>query len=209
MMLMVLVCIASVEARTRAHEQDTDYTFLNLKDVSNKTYMRVNDADFRDWWYYNARRYNSVDSIDFSKDFWMAIEPWEYEVCSRGLSTQLAYEGNAGAGSMFSGIYADTVTVAGYKRVPERNAATDPSKLYEISWYFHPANEGKYYSIKLIGPNGASKDIQARTGASKKNGATGYVALYSSVDYNKIILSDESTPQEYTFNIIETKDSNR
>jgi hypothetical protein len=206
---MFLVVTTLVLGATRANqEEDYDQSFLNMKNIVNKTYMEVFDA--KGWWYYNARSYNSIDLIDFRKDFWMPIEPWEYEVCSKGLSTQLTYEGNAGAGSIFSGIYADTVTVAAYKLLPERTSDIDSSKLYEVSWYFHPADNGKYYSIKLVNSvNGKSKIVQARTGASTKSGAAGYYAFYSIDDYDKVVLSDESTPQDFTFNIVEGKDSNR
>jgi hypothetical protein len=209
--VMSLLLCMSVEAASRAHEQDTNYdnSFMKLKEIVNKTYTE-RWIETNDWWYYNARKYNSVDSMNFEKDFWMPIEPWEYEVCSRGLTTQLTYEGNAGAGSMFSGIYADTVTLAAYKRVPERNIDVDPSMLYEVSWYFHPTGEGKYYNVKMISSStGASKEIQARTGASKRSGSVGYVAFYSATNYDKVVLSDESTPQDYSFNIVPTNDSNR
>jgi hypothetical protein len=208
--VLLLLCTVVYAAQTLANSQDEnyDYSFLSMKKITNSTYMKIFDS--KGWWYYNARRYNSVDAIDFNKDFWMPIQPWEYEVCSRGLTTQLTYEGNAGAGSIFSGIYADTITVAAYKRAPERNANTDPSLLYEVSWYFHPADRGRYYSVRLVNSvTGASKDIQARAEASKGSGAAGYVAFYSVTDYDKVILDDESTPQEFTFNIVRTTDPNR
>jgi hypothetical protein len=192
-------------------------TFLDMNEITNSSsYLNVGGkvpdslSLHKDWWMYNARKYNSINTIDFSKDFWMPIQPWEYEVCSRGLSTQLVYEGGAGVGSIFSGIYADTVTVAAYKRTPERNVDTDASMLYEVAWYFHPANNGKYYDIKLVNTKtNENKVIQEKTGASTKSGDSGYVAFYSVTNYDKVVLNDESTPKEYRFNIVNTTDADR
>ena len=215
LVLSLLVSLSSsVFAATRASSQKEDYTFLDMHNLANRTYMSIlekdnNPSNFGLYWLYNARKYNTVN-MDFTKDFWMPIQPWEYEVCSRGLSTQLTYENGAGVGSTFSSIYDDTVTVAAYKRTPVRNLDADASMLYEISWYFHPAKEGKYYDIKLISRKTSdSKVIQTKAGANTKSGDSGYVAFYSATDYDTVVLTDESTPKEYRFAIINTTDADR
>jgi len=195
------------------------YSFLCMHDIVNRTYMKLfeNGANANSlgspntgWWLYNSGKYNSINNMDFSKDFWMPIQPWEYEVCSRGLSTQLTYENGAGLESVFSGIYDDTVTVAAYKRIPERNANIDSSMLYEVSWYFHPANTERHYNVILLNTKTMeNKTIQSTADASAKTGASGYVAFYSVKDYDKVVLRDESTPKEFTFIIIATNDTSR
>jgi hypothetical protein len=188
--------------------QNDDYNFMNLKEIKTNASGFLNWG--KGWWYYNARSYNSINEMDFSKDFWMPIAPWEYEVCSRGLSTQLVYENGAGVGSTWSGIYGDAATVAAYRRMPERNSNIDNMLLYEISWYFHPADKGKYYNLKLVNSiTGASKEIQPKTGASKRTGGSGYKAFYSADVYDRVILTDESTPKEFLFYVIPANDSNR
>lgn len=204
----VLLLLSIFVYANPANLQNDDYNFLSLKEIGNKTYVGVGWE--KGWWYYNARSYNTVTELDFSKNFWMPIAPWEYEVCSRGLSTQLVYEEGAGVGSMWSGIYADAVTVEAYRRTPLRNNDVGNSLLYEVSWYFHPSDKGKYYSLKLTNSaTGVSKVIQERVGASTKSGGSGYSAFYSAEKYDKAVLSDESTPREYTFYIVNETDASR
>jgi hypothetical protein len=130
----------------------------------------------------------SDDSVyDYSKDFWMSIEPWEYQVCSRGLSTQLTDED--GVVATGGGIYSATesVTVAAYKTFTKIG---DPF-LYEITWYIQPSGaEGFYYTVDVRERehDGLNKFVQESTGAGQRTGSSGYVPFYSTVNYNFVVL---------------------
>ncbi|MGV8171224.1 MAG: hypothetical protein ACP5OA_00850 [Candidatus Woesearchaeota archaeon] len=209
-MIIFVLMIASSIYVCAADPQNDYPTFLDYKNVVNKTYLDEWFFSTNGWWYYNGLAYNSINNIDFKKDFWRQIAPWEYEVCTRSLSTQLTYEDNAGIGSTWSGIYADTITVMAYRRVPERGLYGDTQSLYEVAWYFHPANEDKYYLVKLTNSvTGNFKDIQARTGVNTRNGGSGYNAFYSVDIYDKAVLVDETGGTEHVFDIVNTTDINR
>ena len=139
--------------------------------------------------------------MDFNKDFWQPIQPWEYDVCRSGLSTQLNPKQNQL--SIGGSIYNTTITVtANQFYAPENN-----SYLYEVSWYVHPFGEtGGYYTINLMGIGIDDVFIQ-KTGAGQRRGSQGYNAFYSSKNYTKVKLVYEGAP--YSFDILPTLDKNR
>lgn len=143
----------------------------------------------------------SYSNMDFSKDFWLPIEPWEYEVCRYGLSTQLTPQKNqAGIGGS---VYNTTITVT----ASQFYAPGNNSYLYEVSWYVHPSGEtGGYYTINLIG-SGIDDIFIQKTGAGQRRGSQGYNAFYSSKNYTKVKLTYEGTT--YPFEIVPTLDKNR
>jgi hypothetical protein len=143
------------------------------------------------------------EARDYTKDFWLPIEPWEYMVCSQGLSTQLVDTEKAYA--VGGGIYAnmDAISVAAYRRVARLN----DSFLYEVTWYIQPSGErGFMYTVDAIG-HGETKSIQTKKGAGQRLGDSGYVAFYSSINYTEIILT--YLDEEHPYPIIEVKDANR
>ena len=140
---------------------------------------------------------------DYSKDFWMPIQPWEYMVCSRGLSTQLVDENSvmASGGGIYMGN--ESITVAAYRRVPKDN----DSFLYEVTWYIMPSGaKGYMYTINARG-HGQTIVVQATKGAGQKTGDAGYLPFYSTVNYTEIVLTYLNA--DHIYPILEVPDENR
>jgi hypothetical protein len=149
--------------------------------------------------------------IDYGKDFWMPIEPWEYTVCSRGLSTQLSENGVDSGGSGTSGpsgIYDDAISIAAYQRYSTVNN-TDLF-FYEITWYFQPKtvgeNTGFNYYVNVTGPGG-NRVVQGKKGAGQRTGDSGYSAFYAKENYTQVIFYYDKA--SHKFPIIPVKDVNR
>lgn len=146
---------------------------------------------------------NSYINMDFTKDFWQPIEPWEYQVCSQGLSTELNQKENQV--DIGGSIYNTTITVTANQFVPAGNN----SYLYEISWYIHPFGEtGDYYTINLVGP-GVDDVFKPKTGAGQRRGDMGYETFYATKNYTQVKLVYLADNIPHFFQIASGPDKNR
>jgi len=180
-----------------------DYNFLNIKTTLDNN---VNGGWDKIIPYVYLGGTSRSTKIDYTKDLFMPVESWEYEVCERGLSTQLASDDGSGVSTNSRstyGIYSDTSTVIAYARIPSN---LSESRLYEITWYFQPKDKDKYYVVDLVGTSG-TKSIQAKLNAPANGGSSGYVAFYSNDTYTKAVMTYDSIAHDYR--IINVSDTNR
>jgi hypothetical protein len=207
--IILFLIVLSVITVVSASVKDYNFNFMSFKALG-RSDLQAQGYGTKFW-----TLSSDTGNIDYSKDFWMPIESWEYTVCSRGLSTQLTENGvsSAGVGSSSpSGIYADAFSVAAYQRYSDINSTdsnTTDEFLYEITWYFQPAmlnDNGYYYYVNLTGPDG-NKELLVKGEASRKTGSSGYDAFYSTAKYTKVILYYANTP--HAFPIVSVNDTNR
>jgi uncharacterized protein YpmB len=199
--IIVLIIFIGLIGAAYADNMLNDYTISKKSANEWRNYAKDNNLGYgSNLWTINTFLDDSL--YDYSKDFWMPIQPWEYMVCSRGLSTQLVDEGGvtAAGGGIYQGV--DSISVAAYRRVTSSN----DTFLYEITWYIQPSGRGYYYTIDAKSGS-STRVIQAKEAAYQRTGDTGYLPFYDKVNYTEIVL--KYLDKEHRYPIIEVKDANR
>jgi hypothetical protein len=159
-------------------------------------------------------RTNLNRNTDYTKDFWLPIEDWEYQVCTQGLSTQLQDSDwtSSGSGSQaWSGIYGDAVSVQAYRKYSTNTNYGNNTFLYEVAWYFQPSDKDTKYFVNMTGKIGSVLISKLKL-ATVKKGESGYYAFYSNNTYDKVILTEQITSSEqitHQFNIVSKLDAAR
>lgn len=160
-------------------------------------------------WLRNMYTQRGTNDAEYLKsNFWLPIQPWEFQVCSQGLSSQLTDDNHAESGG--SGIYDTAMTIAAYKRIPVR---LNDTLLYEVTWYFQPmmtGDHGQYYEVELTGPGG-KKVLQEKKGVSRQDGDYGYLAWYDAENYTDAVINYGllTLDKKFTTKIINVTDINR
>lgn len=145
---------------------------------------------------------HSYNDIGFSDEFWMKIEPWEYGVCTNGLTSQLNEKENPIA--IGGSIYDITITAS----ANQFYSIIDDSKLYEVSWYVHPNGaHGHKYTVSVKTDKNEMDIIQESTAAGPRRGSQGYQAFYSTKNYTLVYIIYDN--QEYKYEIIPGLDANK
>ena len=101
---------------------------------------------------------------------WYPVQDWEIQVCTRGLSTNLAYDPKANrivSYSISSPIYTDTVTLLA-KRIETGNLT-----YYEVGWYVQPFTGSFKVNVTLLTDAGETYTLASGT-ASQQTAFDGY-----------------------------------
>ena len=203
--LIVIILFVEFIGVAYADSMLNDYTITKTTATEWRNYARDKNLGYgSNLWTINTLLDSSV--YDYSKDFWMPIQPWEYMVCSRGLSTQLT--DTDGVTAVGGGIYdnKESITVAAYRRVASRN----DTFLYEVTWYIQPSGIGSHagYSYTIDAKNSNSSIvIQGVKKAYQNTGDEGYYPFYSTINFTEIVL--KFLDEEHDYPIIEVKDASR
>jgi hypothetical protein len=102
---------------------------------------------------------------------WYGVQPWEVEVCTRGLTTSYGYDPAANQIAdvhLSSPIYRDTLTLTAQK--------SNGSNLtyYEIGWYVQPYEHALAVSVTLMDRLDNEMELDAAT-ATPSGSFAGYV----------------------------------
>jgi hypothetical protein len=174
-LLSILLCI-SLDLTLAA-----DPTPVSRQNVWDRQNLGAQNIFFTNW-----GRYNRYTDIIANEQLFYPVEPWEIEVCTKDLSSDVTLNlGDATPSGLSNGaLYSDIATVQAYRRTP-LNATIDNKYLYEISWYFHPQSANMFYYINITGPSGEEVVID-KGRATSRAGDFSYKALYSNSTYNKV-----------------------
>ncbi len=119
------------------------------------------------------------------------LEPWEVEVCSSHVTTDLRRKDPTGfdASTSLDNIYGDTATILAQKRVYAINET-----MYELNWYVQPKAATITYAIYVIDADGTIDYVLESGTADVTQGDVGFIQPFTSA-------------ANYTTAVIEYKDS--
>lgn len=139
---------------------------------------------------------DNFQEVDVLENRWYPVEPWEVQVCSQGLTSDLV--STDGSYSNFDGnalVFDLTLTLQGlYEDVGYNNI-----RLYEFAWFVQPYENTVQYNVMIL--NNSVWQNYISKSASAVSGDSYYDAFYSSDDIQEIKLVISG--QDYKVSVVE------